>query len=181
MLFLQGKGAGSFYKWKHRLQLSDTTKLQHHDIPVGMSCVKGSDVLNLTPEERDSRHCSKENFMIQRRSLYAVIASAGVALAFLTGAGAAQAGAGVSWSVGIGAPGMAVGVASPQPYYYAPAPVYYAPPTYYAPPPPPVYYRPARPVYYAPPVVVAPPTLYFRGGYRPGHGGPRGHGARHWR
>ena len=63
--------------------------------------------------------------MIQRRSLYALAASAGVALAMLTAAGTAQAGGGVSWSVGIGAPGVAVGVASPQPYYYAPPPAYY--------------------------------------------------------
>lgn len=121
------------------------------------------------------RHCSKEKLMIQRRSLYALAASAGVALAMLTAAGTAQAGGGVSWSVGIGAPGVAVGVASPQPYYYAPPPAYYAPQPVYVPPPPPVYYRPARPVYYAPPVVVAPPAVYYGGGYRGGYG----HGHRH--
>ena len=55
----------------------------------------------------------------------------------------------VIWSVGIGAPGVAIGASN---YgwstgYYAPAPVYYAPaPVYYAPPP--VYYRPVTPFYF---------------------------------
>ena len=64
--------------------------------------------------------------MTKTRSLYA---SAGVALALLAGAGAAQA-RDVSWSVGIGVPGVVVGASNG---YYAPAPVYVAPP-------PPVYY-----------------------------------------
>ncbi|VTU23976.1 MULTISPECIES: hypothetical protein [unclassified Variovorax] len=80
---------------------------------------------------------------------------------------ATSASAGVAWSVGINAPGIAVGVAAP-PVYYAPAPTYYAPaPAYYAPP---VYYRPA-PVYYAPPVYYRPAPGYYR------HYGPH----RHWR
>lgn len=119
--------------------------------------------------------------MIQRRSLYALVASAGVALAMLTASGAAQAHGGVSWSIGIGTPGVAVGVAAPQPYYYSPPPAYYAPQPVYVPPPP-VYYRPARPVYYAPPVVVAPPAVYIGGGYRGGYRGGHHHrGGRHWR
>ena len=49
----------------------------------------------------------------------------------------------VIWSVGIGAPGVAIGASNG---YYAPAPVYYAPaPVYYAPPP--AYYVPN---YYTP-------------------------------
>lgn len=72
---------------------------------------------------------------------------------------AASANAGVSWSLGISAPGVAIGVSEPAPVYYEPAPVYSrpapiyyqpGPPAYYQPPPPPVYYRPA-PVYYGPP------------------------------
>ena len=160
------------------LQLSDTTNVKDHDILIGMSRVMDSETQNAESvsarKTSRPRHCSKEKLMIQRRSLYALAASAGVALAMLTTAGAAHAHGGVSWSVGIGAPGVAVGVASPQPYY-APPPVYYAPQPVYVPPPPPVYYRPARPVYYAPPVVVAPPAVYYGGGYRGGYG----HGHRH--
>ena len=110
--------------------------------------------------------------MNQRRSLFAVVATAGLALALTLVTSVAEAR--VSWSVGIDVPGVAIGVAAPQPYYYAPPPVYYAPPQpVYAPPP--VYYRQPRPVYYAPPVVVAPPVVYYRGGY--GHG--YGHRDRH--
>ena len=62
----------------------------------------------------------------------------------------------VFWSVGVGAPGIAVGVSNAPPVYVQPAPVYVAPrpvyvaprPVYYGPPP--VVYRPA-PVYYGPP------------------------------
>lgn len=86
--------------------------------------------------------------MSSRASKYVAVA---LAAAGLLGVGAAQAR--VSWSVGVGLPGVAVGVAEP---YYAPAPVYTAPPAYYAPPPP-VYYRPAAPVYYRPP-----PPVYYR-------------------
>ena len=59
----------------------------------------------------------------------------------------------VIWSVGIGAPGVAIGASNG---YYAPAPVYYAPA--------PVYYAPS---YYAP--------FYFGATY---HSRPRHH--RHW-
>lgn len=105
------------------------------------------------------------------------LASAGVVLALVAGAGSAQARSDVYWSVGVGVPGVAVGVGNAAPVYYAPpAPVYYAPPpVVYAPQP---VYRAPRPVYYAPPVVVAP--RYYRGlghGYRHDHGyrGHRGH------
>ena len=52
-----------------------------------------------------------EFFMTQRRSWFAAAASAGVALALMVGAGAAQARSDVYWSVGVGAPGVALGVA----------------------------------------------------------------------
>ncbi len=84
--------------------------------------------------------------------------------------GAASANAGVSWSLGINAPGIGIGVVEPG--YYAPAPTYYAPPpTYYAPPP--VYYRPA-PVYRPAPIYYAPPVVYG-GGYHGGRGDWRRH------
>ncbi|KQO31958.1 hypothetical protein ASF19_10385 [Acidovorax sp. Leaf84] len=99
--------------------------------------------------------------MTQSRSIYALASSAGVALALLGGAGAAQA-RDVNWSVGIGVPGVVVGASNG---YYAPAPVYVAPP-------PPVYYAPPRPVYYAPPPAyyAPPPAVVYYGdrGYR-GH------------
>jgi len=109
--------------------------------------------------------------MTKSRSIYALAASAGVALALLGGAGAAQA-RDVNWSVGIGVPGVVVGASNG---YYAPAPVYMAPP-------PPVYYAPPRPVYYAPPAYYAPPpaVVYYgdRGdrGYRHHHRHDRGYG-----
>ncbi|WP_404302202.1 hypothetical protein [Alicycliphilus denitrificans] len=118
--------------------------------------------------------------MTQRRSWFAAVASVGVALALMAGAGTAQARSDVYWSVGVGAPGVALGVGNAAPVYYAPPP-----PVYYAPPPvvyaPPVYSAP-RPVYYAPPAV------YYRGhdhwrGHRHhhhrGHDDRRGH--RDWR
>ena len=99
------------------------------------------------------------------------------ATAGLVAAGAlfatASASAAVGWSVGVNVPGVAIGVAAPQPYY-APAPVYYPPPQAYYAPPPPVYYRPAPPVYYRPaPVYYAPPAYY-----RPAPGYYRNHGHR---
>jgi hypothetical protein len=91
-------------------------------------------------------------------------------------AGAAQARDNVSFSVGIGVPGVQVGVTNAypvyqQPVYVQPAPVYVQPrPVYYGPPP--VYVAP-QPVYYAPP----PRHRHRPGGYyvqapRPGFYGP---------
>ena len=108
------------------------------------------------------------------RSMRALAAVAAVALAGLGASGAAQARSDVNWSIGVGVPGVVVGVGNgypgyagyaPQAYYAPPPPVYYAPPR-------PVYYAPPRPVYYAPPVVVGAPVYggYYRGG-----------GHRHWR
>ncbi|CAN5623129.1 hypothetical protein BH10PSE18_BH10PSE18_47270 [soil metagenome] len=100
---------------------------------------------------------------MSRSSLLKMAAAGAVAAVALFGTASASAN-GVSWSVGVNVPGVAIGVAAPQPYY-APAPTYYAPaPRYYPPapvyyqPPPPIYYRPA-PVYYAPP----PPVYYGTG------------------
>ena len=99
--------------------------------------------------------------MTQRRSWFAAAASAGVALALMVGAGAAQARSDVYWSVGVGAPGVALGVGNAAPVYYAPQP-----PVYYAPPP----------------VVYAPPAMgYYQGGgwgHRHHH---HRHGRRDWR
>ena len=92
----------------------------------------------------------------------------------------------VAWSVGIGAPGVSVGVTNG--YGYAP-PAYVAAPVYnsypapvYVPPPrvvynPPVYYAP-RPVYSAPPVVYAPHPNYYPGPGWDRRGKGHGHGAR---
>lgn len=113
--------------------------------------------------------------MKKTRSIYSMAAVAGVALALLTGAGAAQARNDVNWSIGVGVPGVVIGANSG---YYAPAATYYAPP-------PPVYYAPPRPVYYAPPAYYAPPPAVYYGGqgYRGhrhdrnrGHGHGNGHG-----
>jgi len=123
--------------------------------------------------------------MTHRLSFRAFAASAGVALALLAGSGAAQA-RDVSWSIGVGVPGVVVGAGggyAPPPVYYAPPPrpVYYAPPPVVYAPPPPVYYRPPpRPVYYAPPVVVA-PYGYYREGRGHRHHYDRGYGRRDWR
>ena len=112
------------------------------------------------------------------------LATGAVAVAGLMAGMSAQAHGGVSLSVGVGVPGMAMGIgapvymppppvyyAPPRPVYYAPRPVYFAPPVVYAPPPPmpPVYFAPPppppRPVYYGygqvyTPVAVAPPYYY---------------------
>ena len=84
--------------------------------------------------------------MTKTRSIQAMAAAAGVALALLTGAGAAQA-RDVNWSIGVNSPGVSVGVSNGYgyPVYVAPPPVYVAPrPIYYAPPPPRVYYAPPQ-------------------------------------
>lgn len=101
---------------------------------------------------------------------WAAAAALGASALFAANTAQAQ----VSWSVGVHAPGLSVGVANPAPVYYAPPPVYYSPPpVYYRPPP---VYRPA-PVYYGPPPVYYGPP---RGYYGPRHH-HRHHGPRHWR
>ena len=110
--------------------------------------------------------------MLLSRSITLKFAAAGiVAAAALFGAGSASAGS--NWSLGIAAPGVAIGVGEPGPMYYEPAPVYSRPA--------PVYYPPAAPAYYAPA-----PTYYepdYRGDgrrfYRRNWDGDR-HDRRHW-
>ena len=93
--------------------------------------------------------------MTRIRSLYAMAAAWGLALAALGGATAAHAhNNDVTWSVGVGVPGVVVGATNGRPYY-APPPVYYAPR--------PVYYGRG---YYAP--------------YYPRHHYYRGYGRGHW-
>ena len=102
---------------------------------------------------------------MSRSSLLKIAAAGAVASVALFGTASASAN-GVSWSVGVNVPGVAIGVAAPQPYYVAPQ-RYYAPPpqAYYPPAPvyyqqrPPVYYNNVAPVYYAPP----PPVYYGPG------------------
>jgi hypothetical protein len=87
-----------------------------------------------------------------------------LAISALGAASVAQARSDVSWSIGIGLPGVQVYGGAPQPIYVQPAPVYYQPPSpvYYQPPPP-VYYQPAPPVYYQPePVYVRPAPVYYQ-------------------
>ena len=116
-----------------------------------------------------------------RRSALAALATATVMVAGLCAANAAHARDDVSWSIGVGAPGVSFGVTNgygyAPPAYVAAPPVYSYPAPVYAPPPrvvynPPVYYAP-RPVYYAPPVVYAPPPRYYQ---RPGWGPRNGYG-----
>jgi hypothetical protein len=97
-----------------------------------------------------------------RSTLFKWAAAGAVAAGTLFAAASANAG-NVAWSVGVNVPGVAIGVATPQPYYVAPAPVYYPAPAYVAPP---AYYGPA-PVYYAPPpVYYRPAPGYYHRHYR---------------
>lgn len=95
--------------------------------------------------------------------------TAGVALAALGAAGAAQARGDVYWSVGVhAAPGVTIGVGNARPVYYAPAPVYVAPaPVYYAPQP--VYYVRPAPVYYSTGYYYGPTTYVRVGKHRHRH------------
>jgi hypothetical protein len=131
--------------------------------------------------ERDARAArDSQNGDAAMKKTFALAAAAALALA----AGAAHADRGVSWSVGIGLPGVTTVIGNapqvayaPPPAYYAPAPAYYGPPqAYYAPVPqvaygpPRGYYRP-RPVYA--PALVVPPVArvvvpYRHRGWAPG-------------
>nr|WP_315229201.1 hypothetical protein [uncultured Albidiferax sp.] len=96
------------------------------------------------------------------------IGAAVLAASALGAASVAQARSDVSWSIGIGVPGVQVYGGAPQPVYVQPAPVYYQPPPQVVYRPAPVYVRPA-PVYYQapqqvvyqrPPVYVQPQVVY---------------------
>lgn len=115
------------------------------------------------------------------RSISSLVAAAGVALAALGMAGAAQAD-NVYWSVGVSSPGVNVGVANGppvyqqvyEPVYVQPRPVYVAPRPVYRRAPPQVVYVQPEPVYMAPP-------RYVEAGWdRPRHdrGWRHGHGRR---
>ena len=116
-----------------------------------------------------------------KRSLAVAGAAAVMAVASLGFAGAAQARDNVSFSVGIGVPGVVIGATNAYPVYNQPvyqqqpvyvqqAPVYVQPRPVYVQPQP-VYVQP-RPVYYGPrPVYYAPAPVYY--GRPHGH---RGHG-----
>ena len=103
------------------------------------------------------------------------ISAAVLAASALGVASVAQARSDVSWSIGIGVPGVQVYGGAPQPVYVQPAPVYYQPPPQVVYRPEPVYVRPApvyvrpAPVYYQapqqvvyqrPPVYVQPQVVY---------------------
>ena len=113
--------------------------------------------------------------MTRTRSLFAMAAAVGVALAALGGAPVAHARGDVTWSVGVGVPGVVVGATNGYPAYVAPPPVYYAPP-------PRVVYTPPQPVYYTPPpppVVYGPGYGYYNRGHRHHHHHGHGHGHGH--
>ncbi|MES2511906.1 MAG: hypothetical protein V4625_18425 [Pseudomonadota bacterium] len=94
------------------------------------------------------------------------LVAATLAVAAFGFAGAAQARDNVSFSVGIGVPGVQVGVTNAYPVYTQPV---YQQPVYVQPAP--VYVQP-RPVYYGPqPVYVAPQPVYLRPGRHHGHRG----------
>ena len=106
-----------------------------------------------------------------KRSGLAVGAATALALAAVGFTGAAQARDNVSLSLGIGLPGVQVGVTNaysvytqPAPVYYQPAPVYYQPAPIYVQPRP-VFVQP-RTYFYGPPQVVYTQPGYRNGWYR---------------
>ena len=119
-----------------------------------------------------------------KRSALIAGATAALAMAAMGFACSAEARGDVQFSVGVGLPGISVGVSNaypvygghPQPVYVEPAPVYVQPrpvyvqpaPIYYAPPP--VYYRPL-------PVYVQPVPIYYDRphGWQGRHGSYRDH------
>ncbi len=100
-----------------------------------------------------------------------------VAVAVLGFAGAAQAGSNVYWSVGVGSPGVSVGVTNARPVYVQPAPVYYQPAPVYVQPAPIYYQQPAQVYYQQQPVYVQPAPVYYGRPY--GHKKYHGHGYGH--
>ena len=100
-----------------------------------------------------------------RRSALMAGAAAALAIAAMGFAGAADARDDVSFSVGIGVPGVSFGATNAypvyaQPVYVEPLPVYLQPQPVYVQPRP-VYVQPA-PIYYRqPPVYVRPAPVYY--------------------
>ena len=80
-------------------------------------------------------------------NLQRILVTGLLAAGTLGAAGMAQARSDVFWSVGVGSPGVAIGVGNlPPPVYVQPRPVYVQPrPVYYGPPP--AHYAPPRVVY----------------------------------
>lgn len=124
--------------------------------------------------------------IFSNRSMIVSGASALLAMAAMAFSSAADARGDVSFSVGIGLPGVQIGVdnaypvyggypqpvyAQPQPVYVQPQPVYVQPATVYVQPQP--VFRP-RPIYVQPaPVYAVPAPIYYS---RPGWDGHRRHG-----
>lgn len=130
-----------------------------------------------------------------KRSALMAGASAALAIAAFGFSGVADARDNVSFSVGIGVPGVQLGVSNAYPVYQYPQQVYVQPATIYAQPAPvyvqpaPIYYRPA-PVYLRPAPVYVQPRPYYQSYYygqpqvvyvKPGyrHGGYKKHGRDH--
>lgn len=107
------------------------------------------------------------------RILQGMALAGAVVLGALGMAGAAQARDNVYWSLGVGAPGVALGVGNAPPVVYAPPPpVYVAPPRPVYVAPPPAYFAPPPPAYFAPPPVAYRPAPVYAPGY---YYGPPGH------
>ena len=108
-----------------------------------------------------------------------------LALVALGFASNAQARDNVTFSVGIGVPGVVIGATNGYPVYSQPQVVYVQPQPVYVQPrpiyvqPAPVYYQPA-PVYYSPqPVYVAPQPIYYGRPHEGKHGHHKKHGWKH--
>ncbi|MEO8249934.1 MAG: hypothetical protein ABI589_11235 [Burkholderiales bacterium] len=122
----------------------------------------------------------------------ALAGAACLGLAALVLAPAAQARGNVYWSIGVGSPGVSVGVTNAYPVYTTPAPIYSAPPPVYVQPRPvyvqprPVYVQPQQiyapsPVYYSAPVVIRPPVVVLPAPVYPIGWAPRGYNRHHHR
>lgn len=93
-----------------------------------------------------------------------IVICAGIVLATLSGAAAANGRVGFGITIGV-----------PAPVYAAPAPGYYPPPAYYP------YYPAPRAAYYAPPAVYYAPAPRIGYGVRGGYGLRGGYGGHHRR
>ena len=110
--------------------------------------------------------------------------SAALALVALGSASNAHARDNVTFSVGIGVPGVVIGASNAYPVYSQPQPVYVQPqpvyiqsrPIYVQPAP--VYYQPA-PVYYSPQVYAVPQPMYYGRPHEGKHGHHKKHGWKH--